>query len=190
MSLRQRTLDLAILGRLKVGPVHGYEMRKHLSVVLGPFRKLSYGSLYPALKSLAARGLITTDSGAIQPTSSGRNRTVYRITPTGLDFLDQNLRKDDVRDWDDDDFDVRFALFGSTDSATRLHILQGRRSRTAERLQQLQDSVSRDSQGMDVYTRELVQHGLDTVTRELRWLEQLIASETPNPTQPLVQKEN
>jgi hypothetical protein len=51
-------LELAVLGLLHDSPMHGYELRKRLNAVLGAFRALSYGTLYPALKSLLVEGLI------------------------------------------------------------------------------------------------------------------------------------
>ena len=35
---------------------------------------------------------------------------------------------------------------------------------------------------MDTYTLELQQHGLDSVEREVRWLDELIATERSHPT--------
>ena len=58
MSSRRDVLSFAILGVLGDGEQHGYELRKRLTTVLGPFRALSYGSLYPALKLMNAAGLI------------------------------------------------------------------------------------------------------------------------------------
>ncbi|MGV7904501.1 PadR family transcriptional regulator, partial [Mycobacterium kansasii] len=43
-------LELAVLGLLHDSPMHGYEIRKRLTELLGPFRAFSYGSLYPALR--------------------------------------------------------------------------------------------------------------------------------------------
>ena len=40
-------LELAILGLLLESPMHGYELRKRLTGLLGAFRAFSYGSLYP-----------------------------------------------------------------------------------------------------------------------------------------------
>ena len=45
---RSGVLELAVLGLLRETPMHGYELRKQLYTVLGAFRALSYGSLYPA----------------------------------------------------------------------------------------------------------------------------------------------
>ena len=59
MSRRSALLELAILGLLHDTPMHGYELRKRLNAVLGAFRPLSYGTLYPCLRDLLGRGWIT-----------------------------------------------------------------------------------------------------------------------------------
>ena len=40
-----RVLELAILGLLLESPMHGYELRKRLTGLLGAFRAFSYGCL-------------------------------------------------------------------------------------------------------------------------------------------------
>jgi len=55
---RSDVLSMAILGLLHESPMHGYELRKRLNLLLGSFRALSYGSLYPCLKSLVGEGWI------------------------------------------------------------------------------------------------------------------------------------
>ena len=49
-------LELAVLGLLKEKSMHGYELKKRLDEQLGHFWRISYGSLYPSLKRLAADG--------------------------------------------------------------------------------------------------------------------------------------
>ena len=58
---RSGVLELAVLGLLNGTPMHGYELRKRLYTVLGAFRALSYGSLYPCLHELQDAGLITAE---------------------------------------------------------------------------------------------------------------------------------
>ena len=58
MSTKSSVLDHTVLGVLSDGPLHGYELRKRLTAILGPFRALSFGSLYPCLHRLTARGLV------------------------------------------------------------------------------------------------------------------------------------
>ena len=69
------------------------------------------------------------------------------------------------------------AFFGRTEASVRLRILEGRRSRLEERLDALRSSLSRTRERLDSYTLELQQHGLESVEREVRWLDELIASE-------------
>src|SRR6266571_1951878 len=79
--------------------------------------------------------------------------------------------------WEDDGFGVHFAFFGQTRADIRLRILEGRRSRLEERLEAFRAGLSRTRERVDSYTLELQRHGLESVEREVRWLNELIASE-------------
>lgn len=180
MRARSGVLELAILGLLQETPMHGYELRKRLNVLLGSFRALSYGSLYPALKSLADRGLIIgVDSHAAPPhaLAGKRARIVYELTAEGKEHLQSVLASSGPAAWEDESFDVRFALFSQTDAETRLRILEGRRTRLAERLETIRESYSRARERMDEYTLELQRHGLEQVEHEVAWLDSLIDNE-------------
>ncbi len=58
--------------------MHGYELRKRLSTVLGAFRALSYGSLYPCLHELLAAGLIAEEHDETEPRQPPRHRAPQR----------------------------------------------------------------------------------------------------------------
>lgn len=60
-------LELAILGLLKEQDLHGYELKKRLTETLGLLSKVSFGSLYPALKRLEKAGAVVTDAGSASP---------------------------------------------------------------------------------------------------------------------------
>jgi len=176
---RSATLETAILGLLADSPLHGYELRKRLNLLLGSFRALSYGSLYPCLRSLAARGLIEgQESPKLPPHAlrAKRSRIVYHLTADGKEYLQDELSTSGPAAWEDENFDVRFALFGLTDVETRIQILEGRRSRLTERLELARES-SHGSRRLDEYTSELQRHGLEQVEREVRWLDSLITIE-------------
>src|SRR3712207_1652576 len=92
MARRGDTLELAVLGLLHEHPLHGYELRKRLNVVLGWGRLLSYGSLYPALQRMLRAGLIREQRTAPDPASTGnrppvtpsrRPRITYEVTDLG-----------------------------------------------------------------------------------------------------------
>lgn len=173
-------LSLAILGMLSEQPLHGYQIRKRLGSELGPFRALSYGSLYPCLKRMVASGLIATDDSddtVIRATASKRSRISYQLTEAGKAQLADELASSGASSWDDDAFDVRFSMFERTDSVTRLRILEGRRSRLAERLEEVADGLQRVRERHDAYTTELHRHGLERVEREVEWLDRLIENE-------------
>jgi hypothetical protein len=68
-------------------------------------------------------------------------------------------------------------LFSQTDADVRLKILEGRRSRLEERREKVTSALSRTREALDRYTLELQQHGLESVEREVRWLNELIATE-------------
>ena len=180
MSRRSDLLEFAVLGLLHETPMHGYELRKRLNLVLGSFRALSYGSLYPCLKSLVSRGWIAGTESADAPPhalSGKRARIVYQLTAEGKEHFQQILASSGPSAWEDENFDVRFAFFGQTDAETRLRILEGRRTRLTERLETIRLSFARTRERMDEYTLELQRHGLEQVEREVRWLDGLIDNE-------------
>ena len=118
--------------------MHGYELRKRLNSLLGAFRAFGYGSLYPALKDMLAKGLIAEDVRC--PARPGRSparrsKIVYRLTAEGKERLQDLLAQSGPASWEDDGFGVHFAFFGLTQADIRMRILEGRRSRLEERLE-------------------------------------------------------
>jgi DNA-binding PadR family transcriptional regulator len=74
------------LGLLTFGEASGYDIKKHVEAGFSQFFATGFGSIYPALASLADEGLASvrpaTGAGA------GRaSRKVYRITPAGRTAL-------------------------------------------------------------------------------------------------------
>lgn len=179
-SGKSGVLEFAVLGLLHDSPMHGYELRKRLNNVLGSFRAISYGSLYPCLKRMLSQGMIRemgpADAGA--PALTGRrSKIVYQLTAEGKEHFESLLTETGPEAWDDERFDVHFAFFARTDRDARMRILQGRRSRMEERLASLKSSASKGAERVDSYTAELARHGLDSAEREVRWLTELIEQE-------------
>jgi len=194
---RNRTgvLEFAVLGLLYRTPMHGYELSKQLNMLLGTFRALSYGTLYPCLNKLYAEGLIAREGdepagaprvpgalGSPRPARGngrppGRSKIVYRLTAEGKERLQDLLADAGPAAWEDDEFGVHFAFFGQTRADIRLRILEGRRSRLEDRVEGVRAALARTRERVDSYTLELQRHGLESVEREVRWLNELIASE-------------
>ena len=186
MSRRSALLELAILGLLQDSPLHGYELRKRLNAVLGAFRALSYGTLYPCLRELVDRGWIAENSAAAtlpgaltDATGSGsrRARIVYELTADGKAQFQSMLSQTGPAAWEDDTFNVHFAFFARTEADVRLRILEGRRSRLEERLDSIRSAAAQRRERLDLYTAELQRHGLESAEREIRWVSELIATE-------------
>jgi DNA-binding PadR family transcriptional regulator len=186
MTRRGAALELAVLGLLHDAPMHGYELRKQLIALLGWGRVLSYGTLYPCLKALTKVGYIVADPTPTVPVSSTgpaveargrRNRIVYQLTAEGKEHFAEAMEDSGPTAWDDESFGIRFAFFGRTDSPTRVRILEGRRSRLEERLDNVRQSAARSRERADAYTIELQRHGLESVEREVKWLSELIDRE-------------
>ncbi|WP_431035161.1 PadR family transcriptional regulator [Streptomyces sp. P6-2-1] len=182
MSRRAGILEFAVLGLLRESPMHGYELRKRLNTSLGVFRAFSYGTLYPCLKTLVARGWLAEESAAApgEPATalSGRRaKIVYRLTADGKEHFEELLSQTGPDAYEDEHFAARFAFFGQTSRDVRMRVLEGRRSRLEERLEKMRASLARTRERLDDYTLELQRHGMESVEREVRWLNELIESE-------------
>ncbi len=193
-------LEIAVLGLLNQSPMHGYELRKRLAVLLGAFRAFSYGSLYPTLRRLSEAGWITEEppdaprgAGAPGPgvrgqgmrgaaargaaVKSRRGKRVYRLTADGKEHFAELLAQVGPEAFDDEGFGARLAFFAQTRSDVRLRILEGRRRRVEERREGMRSALARTRERLDRYTLQLQEHGLESADREVRWLTELIENE-------------
>src|SRR5437763_9909824 len=79
--------ELFVLGELMDGPHYGYLLREILGRLLGPFRHISWGVLYPLIRRLEREGFIVpdekTDAGRSESIQGNQQRKQYRITETG-----------------------------------------------------------------------------------------------------------
>jgi DNA-binding PadR family transcriptional regulator len=152
--------------------MHGYELRKRLSTLLGAFRAFSYGSLYPTLRRLSEAGWISEETSDLATGGrSRRGKRVYQLTAEGKERLAELLA------YDDEGFGARLAFFAQTRSDVRLQILEGRRRRVEERRDGIRSALARTSKRLDRYTLQLQEHGLESADREVRWLNELIDGE-------------
>lgn len=83
-------LELAILGFLAGGPLHGYELRRRVTRLSGYTRPVSDGSLYPAINRMLDRGLLDR---RVEPGAAAAQRYVLSLTDAGRAELLQRLRK-------------------------------------------------------------------------------------------------
>ena len=74
------TLDLIVLKMLQSGPANGWDITQRIQVLSEDVLRVNYGSLYPALHRLEARGWITSEWGASE---NNRRAKFYRLTASG-----------------------------------------------------------------------------------------------------------
>ncbi|WP_432584899.1 PadR family transcriptional regulator [Streptomyces sp. HD1123-B1] len=82
-------LELAILGFLAEGPLHGYQLRYRIAHLSGHARPISDGSLYPAINRLVNAGLLDRQT---EPGASAAQRHTLSLTDTGHRGLLRRLR--------------------------------------------------------------------------------------------------
>src|SRR5689334_15572026 len=166
MSRRAGILEFAVLGLLRESPMHGYELRKRLNTSLGVFRAFSYGTLYPCLKTLVAKGWLIEESGnapedALAALLAGRRaKIVYRLTAEGKEHFEELLCQTGPDAYHDEHFAACFALFRQTSRDVRVRVMEGRRSRMQERLDKMRVSFARTRERLYDYTLELQRHGM------------------------------
>ncbi len=179
MRSRAESLEFALLGLLKESSLHGYELRKRLKAIFGPFRALSFSVLYPQLKRMLDAGLII-QLEVPKGGKSKRVRIVYSISQKGISKFDELTQGAAELDLDDDNFEVSVAFFGPTSTRNRLRILEGRQRRLKEKTEILKADLDKSAVGLDKYLLEWRRHSLETAEREIAWLDQMIRSERKN----------
>ena len=182
MTQRGDALELAVLGLLHESPMHGYELRKRVTGLLGWGRVLVLRLALPVPQAAAPRradrrGHRRRDPAALGVRTGRRAKIVYKLTADGKERFATLVSAAGPSAWDDDNFGVHFAFFGSATPETRLRILEGRRSRLEERLDGVRTALTRSRERVNAYTLELQRHGLESVEREVRWLTELIDNE-------------
>jgi DNA-binding PadR family transcriptional regulator len=187
-------LELPVLGLLKERSMHGYELRKQLGTMLGPFWQVSWGSLYPALRRLAKTEAVekvidtppvktrrttratSTRTAPATGIGAGRRKTVYRITPAGeqmfLDMLEESAAAVDA-----EHFTLKLAFFRYLAPEARLRLLERRRAYLTEKLVQFRANLRELGERIDSYTLSLQNHSMASTESDIAWIDELITEE-------------
>src|SRR5271155_2913989 len=81
-------LELMILHSLRVKPMHGYALVKHIKLVSDNLLQVEEGSLYPALQRMLREGLLESEIGT---SAKGRPTRVYQLTDAGIRHLEKEV---------------------------------------------------------------------------------------------------
>jgi len=81
-------LEMMILQSLRLRPMHGYGLVKHIKQVSDDLLQIEEGSLYPALQRMLREGWVEAEAGI---SAKGRPTRIYRLTAAGLAHLEQEV---------------------------------------------------------------------------------------------------
>lgn len=79
-DLLQGTLDLIVLRLLRGAPANGWDITQAIQVVSRGALEINYGSVYPALRRLEARGFVKATWGV---SDNNRRARFYELTTSG-----------------------------------------------------------------------------------------------------------
>ncbi|HEY2379520.1 MAG TPA: PadR family transcriptional regulator [Gemmatimonadaceae bacterium] len=80
VDLLQGTLDLIVLKLLRGGAANGWQLTQSIQAISRGVLDVNYGSLYPALRRLEARGWVSADWAASE---NNRRARFYQLTAAG-----------------------------------------------------------------------------------------------------------
>jgi PadR family transcriptional regulator, regulatory protein PadR len=81
-------LEIMILQSLRLKPMHGYALVKHIRQVSDNLLEVEEGSLYPALQRMLREGWLEAEAGI---SAKGRPTRIYRLTEAGLRHLESEV---------------------------------------------------------------------------------------------------
>jgi DNA-binding PadR family transcriptional regulator len=179
--------ELFVLGELMSGPQYGYRLHAIIQRILGPFHRLSWGTLYPLIRRLEQHGLISSTSERRRridtvPQERGQPRKQYVLTEPGrMRFLALMLDPGTYSPDYPDLFAVKLTKFGLLTPPQRLVVLQQYRAY----VQVLRDHYERgrvmvaENPGISDQERpfilQLADYHIRTLGAQLAWLDHNIA---------------
>lgn len=167
---KDRKIDLVILGLLSHEDLTGYDIKKRIDGAISFFWKGSFGSIYPALGSMEAEGLVTRQKS---DDKGGREKIRYHMTDKGKEALRAWLKEEQASN--DLKYETLLKLyFGGAEE----------RAVTLRNIDLFEDKIKCDLQLLKVYKAELekdlenedhlyyyltVLFGIDTYEAYIKW---------------------
>ncbi|USB34156.1 helix-turn-helix transcriptional regulator [Paenibacillus sp. YPG26] len=164
-------LEYVIMGLLIEQPMNGYEIKKTIDSSVGLFYKVSYGSLYPALKRLAEKGWIS-----LTDTEDAKNKKIASLLPEGhRQFL---LWLAEPLDLFRDEPLLRLFFYDHLDPAVREERLAEYRfalHKQVKQLEKVQSIVSKELEELEnpeahYYRVSMLHYGLKYLNMKEQWI--------------------
>ena len=166
-----KRIDHLLLGLIGHGDCSGYDIRKVLTAT--PMKRYSDspGSIYPALRRLERQKLIAAQADR----SSGRGRTLFRLTPKGRAALAAWLRRPvteaEIADrLEDVMLRLSFQHHVGDDAAAHRYLARVGAAARAHAAN-LRSYIDRSAKGFPAGARLALESGLNTYVSLARWAE-------------------
>jgi DNA-binding PadR family transcriptional regulator len=177
--------ELFVLGELMVKPMYGFHLRLIARRILGPWRPLSWGVVYPLIRRLERNGLAIsstrTEAGALSPRSSGQPRRMYVITPAGRDrFMALMLSPQDYGRDTRELFSIKLTNFQFLNTAQKKLVLRWYRGYLEDLRSYYQEARTDVLGNAEISTRERpwivtsIDATLKPLDTELAWVDRMI----------------
>ena len=162
-------VEILLLERLRHGPSHGYDLKRHVARATGLGDTLNNNTVYPALRRLRDLGAVES---AEVPQPSRPPRHVYRATERGVQLLKEMLAElPPELAGDDAEFHVRIAFFGEVTPQARAAVLHSRKQWLERIREQMTQNLARLEQ--ESWAAETVRFQLARADLELEWVTNL-----------------
>ena len=172
------TQDLVLLGLLKEGPKHGYEIKKSIDQVLSNFTNVDSKSIYYPLKRLEKKGLVTKRLGR---KGKRPEKFVYKITREGEGVFEK-LLNDNFLIFQRPIFNIDLSLYFLPLVKSGLA-----RSRLRSRLRGMgrimrwlkERKVSLKKEGKSYHLLAIIEHQIELTKADIKFTQSLIKNLKP-----------
>ncbi|MFH1856845.1 MAG: PadR family transcriptional regulator [Candidatus Omnitrophota bacterium] len=165
--------ELLILGLLKERPKHGYEIKKEIKDVLGPFAGLETKSIYYPLKNLEKQNFLTRQTG-----KAGRRpeKYTYTLTASGKKRFEELLSKSFLtiqRPFLNVDLSLFFLPYAEKNIViSRLKTRIKRLNHINDRLKQMSEKLKNNEIKYNLFA--IVEHNLQLINMEIEFISNLV----------------
>jgi DNA-binding PadR family transcriptional regulator len=181
VTTRGTMYEVYVLGELMEEPMHGYLLPQILSSIIGPYRTLSWGALYPLIHRLEEDGLIKPVER--EDRLGTRQRKAYAITEAGRARFRELMAERGEYDPDYRDlFTIKLSKFAYVDRLTQLDILRHYRGYVGELREHLEAHLRNVTTNPYISERErpgilrALSHRVQLVRADMQWVEREIAA--------------
>jgi Predicted transcriptional regulators len=174
MERRADMLEYIILGILMCGRTSGYDLKQWMTDSTSYFFDASFGSIYPALKRLAEKNMVTFS----EVVEGGKYKKLYQITGIGKDAFMQWIAQPIVFERSRQDHLVKIFFYEFLPKEKAIANLKGLIVQIEPVARQLTEQKNEAARKFDIYRfyyRYAAMHyGIDSYNFMIKWCEELI----------------